>query len=289
MNWRCLNSGSQTGEQNMAHDEAIFAEVEKGFSPPTIRIYGWQPACISLGYAQDPQKELNLSAMVEAGIDWVKRPTGGRAVLHIEEFTYAVIAPLHVTPWCLSRESSYRKISEALIYALDFAGLEMLDREGASEKPGGPKAMTPCFSSTAKSEVTWQGRKFVGSAQRRSRHVFLQHGSVLLSQKHEQLVKYLQINQDQRSVYAEHLRNHAVTLEEIAGRPILFQDLAKDFLHRFTTYLELPYKESDLTEREKALAESLVKKQHYLKQNIYSPNSVPNVSKESVIPEGLIC
>src|SRR5688572_13303837 len=180
----------------MALDEAILAEVERGASPPTVRIYGWTPACISLGHSQKADRELDLETVRARGYDVVVRPTGGRAVLHIDELTYSVIAPYGAAPWCATQPSSYRMISQAVAQALDHHGFGLtLDRGYPVERPSGSRAMTPCFSSTARSEVVHGDRKVVGSAQRRFRGAFLQHGSILVSEAHRDMVACLRLDQ----------------------------------------------------------------------------------------------
>ena len=124
MQWRLLEidsslAGAYTGALNMAVDEAILADVEAGISPPTFRIYGWSPPCISLGHSQNASRELDLERVRELGYDVVIRPTGGRAVLHIEELTYSLIAAHDSELWCGAQEPSYRAISQAIAQKFD--------------------------------------------------------------------------------------------------------------------------------------------------------------------------
>ncbi|PON11393.1 lipoate--protein ligase family protein, partial [Candidatus Entotheonella serta] len=94
MQWRFLNTGDHSPGMNMALDEAILQACEAGVAPPTLRVYGWQPPALSLGYAQNVTKEVNVAACQRYGIEIVRRPTGGRAVLHDDEVTYSVVMPI---------------------------------------------------------------------------------------------------------------------------------------------------------------------------------------------------
>jgi lipoate-protein ligase A len=244
----------------MALDEAILSEVERGASPPTVRIYGWNPPCISLGHSQRPERELDLVRVEALGYDVVIRPTGGRAVLHIDELTYSVIAPHDAEPWCATQATSYKTLSQAVAQALEQEGFGVtLDRGYPVEKPEGLRAMTPCFSSTARSEVVWKERKVVGSAQRRFRNAFLQHGSILVSEAHRGMVDCLRLDDARKRDYLDILDRNAVSLEAIHGRRPDWRALAKGFLPRMAAALGLSgadeaFREGRLTEREEALA-----------------------------------
>lgn len=253
MQWRFLDTGAGSGAFNMALDVAILSEVEAGRSLPTIRIYGWTPACISLGHSQDPGRELDFAAVAERGFDVVKRPTGGRAVLHIDELTYSVIAPHDAEPWCGTQAASYQAISQAVATALQQDGFGLtLDRGYPVEKPQELRAMTPCFSSTARSEVVWGDRKVVGSAQRRFRTAFLQHGSILVSEAHRTLVDCLRLEASRRREYLDIMDRNAVSLEAIHGKRPDWRRLSLGFLPRMAAALGLAFRTGALTEREAA-------------------------------------
>lgn len=251
----------------MAMDEAILAEVEAGNSPPTFRLYGWSPPCISLGYSQKPERELNLDRVKDFGFDTVIRATGGRAVLHIGELTYSLIAASHSETWCATQAESYRVISQALAQAIFGAGIGVtLDRGYPVEKPMDQRAMTPCFSSTARSEVVYGDRKVIGSAQRRLRNSFLQHGSILVSKDHRKIVDCLKLEPEKRNGYLKILDQNAISLEEALGNNLSWTELAKGFSARFAKALGIEFVQASqadkLTEAEtirfeKSLAEKL--------------------------------
>jgi lipoyl(octanoyl) transferase len=252
MNWRILSDSSRAagrcGAWNMAVDEAILSEIEAGRSPPTLRVYGWSPACISLGHSQKAVHELDLERVRERGYDIVVRATGGRAVLHIGELTYSIISPNAAEPWCETQAVSYRTISQAVAQALAEAGFGVsLDRGYPVEKPQALRAMTPCFSSTARSEVVWGDRKVVGSAQRRMRDAFLQHGSILVSKAHRDMVECLKLDAEKRASYLEILDRNAVSLEEALGRTVQWSDVAEGFEQRFAAALGIGFEYGGLS------------------------------------------
>ena len=256
--WRLLDSGASSGARNMALDEAILAELEAGRSPPTVRVYGWNPPCITLGHSQRPETELDLPKVREQGFHVAMRATGGRAVLHVDELAYSVIAPADATAWCGSQSQSYQFISQALASALTGEGFGVaLDRGYPTEKPAAMRAMTPCFSSTARSEVVWNGKKVVGSAQRRRRDCFLQHGSILVADAHRLIVRCLNLNEEKHARYLEILDANSVSLERIAGQPLDWRALADGFLPRFAEALGIAYRMGECTEQESVLAGTL--------------------------------
>lgn len=189
--WRLIKSGFQTGAMNMALDEALLHAVAKGASPPVLRFYRWQPATVTLGYAQSVFRDIDLEICRRTGLDVVRRSTGGRAVLHDKEVTYAVIAPSVSGLFGSSVLDSYRVISDVLQNALQRLGL------AAQLVPGRPRggsqsdAKAVCFSAPSQYELVIDDRKVVGSAQKRHGQAFLQHGSIPLEMDLELLGKVL--------------------------------------------------------------------------------------------------
>jgi lipoyl(octanoyl) transferase len=262
MRWRILSdplrSQGRSGAWNMAVDEVLLSEVEAGRSLPTLRVYGWTPACVSLGHSQHAERELDLAKVRDLGYDVVVRATGGRAVLHIGELTYSIIAAPDSEDWCATQTVSYRTISQAVAQALAEEGFGVsLDRGYPVEKPQGLRAMTPCFSSTARSEVVWGDRKVVGSAQRRLRGAFLQHGSILVSQEHRRMVECLNLDEGKRLSYLEILDRNSISLEAALGRRLRWSDLAQGFEIRFASALGIDAVAMGLSADESARIEAL--------------------------------
>ncbi|AMV71830.1 lipoate--protein ligase family protein [Desulfuromonas sp. DDH964] len=177
--WRLLRSGPATGSFNMALDQALLEAVAAGRSGSVLRLYHWFPATVSLGYAQRGRRVVNLASCRDLGLDVVRRFSGGRAVLHDQEMTYAVIAP-EPSPWFPAGVAgSYRIIGEALQAALDGLGLETTLAIGRHAGAGSADAQaSACFTAPATAELVHAGCKVTGSAQKRQKGGFLQHGSV---------------------------------------------------------------------------------------------------------------
>ena len=192
-NWRLINSGFQTGAMNMALDEALLHSVANGESLPVLRFYRWQPATVTLGYAQSVTTDLDLDICRQAGLDVVRRSTGGRAVLHDHEVTYAVIAPLNAGRFGNSVLDCYRVISKVLQETLRQLGLP------AQLVPGKPRdghknaTKAVCFTAPSQYELLIDGCKVAGSAQKRHGQAFLQHGSIPIEMDLELLGKALKI------------------------------------------------------------------------------------------------
>lgn len=176
--WRLLIDPPRDGASNMALDEVLLEGQAAGAAPPTLRLYRWAPACLSLGRFQR-SAEIDRGACARAGVPVVRRPSGGRALLHDDELTYA-LALRADHPLLAGADSileSYRRISAALL-----AGLRLLEAPvelaPAARRRG---ASAACFDTPASYELTVDGRKLVGSAQARREAALLQHGAIPLT------------------------------------------------------------------------------------------------------------
>ena len=203
---------------NCRPDEAFF------------RLYRWKPACISLGANQNPES-IDLEKAALDNIDIVKRPTGGRAILHSEEITYSVIMSLScgLTPVQL-----YEKINQALL-----SGLKKFDKrlEKADLEKKQPDFHTfykeeksvVCFANSAKSEIKFEGRKLVGSAQRKLDKVILQHGSILCGVHHKQIAEYLKLSELNKEFLYGEMDKGTIEIEKIIDDNVDY-DLLTDSL-----------------------------------------------------------
>lgn len=191
-NWNFIDSGERSGAENMACDESLARRLAAGTGAPTLRFFRWRPWAISVGYNQGTSG-LNGPRCAADGIDIVRRPTGGRAILHADELTYSVV----VAAGRLSVLQMYNEISSALVSGLAMYGVKVAlqkSQPNFGEEYRSPSSI-PCFSSSARYEIEWKGRKLVGSAQRRfsdgENDVVLQHGSILCGPDHLRLTDYL--------------------------------------------------------------------------------------------------
>ncbi|SHF53779.1 lipoate--protein ligase family protein [Desulforamulus putei] len=240
---------------NMAVDEAILICQSEGKVPPTIRFYQWNPPAITIGYFQKINQEVDLEACREAGIDCVRRLTGGRAVLHHRELTYSLVTTEndpHVPGGVLS---SYLAISKGLLAGLRNLGLEGKVVEGASQRSKGTAA---CFDAPSWYEITIDGKKVIGSAQTRKHGSLLQHGSVPIILEAEEVCRYLRFPSPAIKEYAfRRLRDKAAGLAQLLGYVPPMPSIEKAFLAGFAEGLGIQPVVDELTVREKELARDL--------------------------------
>lgn len=170
----------------MAVDHALLESVQHG-AGPVLRLYAWAPACISFGRNQQTGGIYDPAALAAAGVDAVRRPTGGLAVLHDRELTYAVIAPVDRFG---GPRTAYQRINAALVTGLRTLGVPVTLAGAAAAPHPVHDAAAPCFHAPAPGEIVAAGRKLVGSAQRCERGVLLQHGSILLDGSQEDMARY---------------------------------------------------------------------------------------------------
>lgn len=228
MEWQFINTGYHNGEFNMQFDIDLAEKLLQGKIPPTLRVYGWKPWTVSLGYNQN-ENDINVQKCHEYGFDIVRRPTGGRAILHANELTYSVVMPAEDK----SIVEVYSAISKALV-----AGLKKICAEIDYEKSQPnfqqfyrEQESIPCFSRSARYEVQVKGRKLVGSAQRRisSPHypeVVLQHGSILLGDEHKLLAEVLNVQNDIRAKIIQDMEHKTITLSAAAKKRVTFAESA---------------------------------------------------------------
>jgi lipoate-protein ligase A len=189
--WRLLDTGARPGFWNMACDAALLAAADGDGFVPTLRLYAWDPPAVSLGHHQADPSPAEAGRLRARAVDWVRRPTGGRAVYHAgpdAELTYGVVAPIETPGLGDGLADAYRRIHVALAAGLERLGaaVELAPRRPVrdSRSPGDrirPGSRRACFAATVPWEIEVAGRKLVGSAQRRSRRALLQHGSIPLA------------------------------------------------------------------------------------------------------------
>ncbi len=245
----------------MALDTAILDAVEEGIALPTLRLYAWTPPCLSLGYNQ-PFSDVDLNRLKSLGWDVVRRPTGGRAILHTDELTYSVIGP-RTDPRLEGRlMDSYRRISRALFQALLNLGLSVEIHTGknplAHQQP-------ICFENPSDFEITLNGKKIIGSAQARKRFSILQHGSLPLTGDLTRITEVLVFpSEEERSEAKKLLLEKAATVSSYLGQEISWKTAAESFREAFTESLNIDFVEDNPTLRELALARSLADSQYGL-------------------------
>jgi len=252
--WRLLKTGLADGATNMAIDEAILWAVAEGESRPTLRFYGWQPPCLSIGYNQSMEDEVDVGRCRESGIDFVRRATGGRAILHTDELTYSVVAPQAEPRVAGGVLESYRRLSVGLVAGLRALGLAVAQVESADTK--GKSAA--CFDAPSNYEITVGGKKLLGSAQVRKKRVVLQHGSLPLEGDIARIFDFLKVSsEERREELKQELRARATSLELALGRVVPFKEMARHLAAGFAQALNLQLIPGQLSEHELTLAEKL--------------------------------
>ncbi len=257
MEWRLLNTGFQDGPVNMAIDEAILLAHAEGKVPPTLRFYGWEPAAVSLGYFQRFEKEIDVQACQGLGIDWVRRLTGGRAVLHDHEVTYSVIiSEEHLSGSVLE---TYKELSQGLL-----AGFQVLGARAELKAPDSTKVASvkgtsaACFDAPSWYELVVEDRKIVGSAQTRKSGVILQHGSIPLSIDLDRLVGILRVPSEQaRARLKAMLSTKAVGIWDVLPDRPDFERVAQAMAEGFAQALEVKLIPGELTPEEQRITAQL--------------------------------
>lgn len=254
--WRLLVTGFADAATNMAVDEAIQTAHARGEVPPTLRLYGWAPPAVSIGYFQRMAAEVDLDACRRLGYGYVRRPTGGRAIFHHEELTYSVVIREELLPGGVLE--TYRTLARGLVAALRRLGApaELAPGEPDPRLAGEPSAA--CFDTPSAYELVVAGRKVVGSAQTRREGTILQHGSVLLDLDAELLFTLLRVPAGQRDAAVAHLRSRAAGLRQVLGRELGWEEAARALPEGFREALGLRFTPGDLTPGERQLAARLV-------------------------------
>jgi len=217
--WRFIDSGSMGGADNMALDEAMLEAHAAGEIPPTLRVYRWRPPAVSLGRFQEVESSVDVSACRRLGVEVVRRPTGGRAILHTEdEVTFSLVvsaARLGAT----GVMGAYRALAPGIIHALRLLGLEarLVERTGPASSPA-PVQDPACFAAKARCDLAVGAAKLIGSAQVQRRGFLLQQNSLPLR---------IDLKQWRQVFRREESPPEAVGLYEAARRRIPYGEIAE--------------------------------------------------------------
>lgn len=247
--WRLILSPPMAGSENMALDEALLESTARGDTPPTLRLYAWDPPCLSIGYAQ-PIDQIDREALRLRGWNLVRRPTGGRAILHTDELTYSVSAADHGPVFVGGVLPSYRRLSAALAQGLRSMDLDVQVQE-MSGNGSGASPDPVCFQTPSAQEITVDGRKLLGSAQLRRRGAALQHGTLPLRGDLGRICLGLHYADDQTRMAAQRaLRQSAATVEQLRGDPLPWDQAAHALVAGFQVALGASFVRQDPTPAE---------------------------------------
>ncbi len=250
----------------MAVDEALLRALQQGLCPITVRFYTWRPAAVSLGYFQDVEGAVDLGAVRELGLGLVRRPTGGRAILHDDELTYSIVIPADALPGGRSIGRSYRAISSALARGLRLLGLHA---SMGGEKAGRDTLPAACFALATRADLAVEGAKVIGSAQVRRGGVILQHGSIPITLD-------LQVHERLFGRGAGALRHRAAGIAQLLGRRPGLEELVEAFTRGFEEQFQVRLEPGELTQAEVAVAEELAEAKYRRDEyNLVAPGSEP--------------
>jgi len=259
--WRFLPFKYDHPRENMAVDEALFRTLQRQSGAPVLRFYGWGRPALSLGYFQDAAREINLERCRALGMDVVRRPTGGKAVLHGMDLTYAVVS--HEAPPLFSSDliGNYRAICAVLTCGFAELGIKVCMSERYNNGAD-PDLASICFAYPAPFELLCRGRKICGSAQVRSRNCFLQHGSISLAFDPDQIDLFVTPVAGGDTAGRAYLRDNVTSVCEETGQRIAPERLSRIMQRAFETVWGIRFAESGLTPEEELLKNTLRKKKY---------------------------
>ena len=268
LTWRYLDTGFLSGCENMAIDEAVFLSCQQGKSLPTIRLYGWTPPAVSLGYFQKAENAINFEACKRRGVDVVRRLSGGRAVLHDKELTYSLICPEGTPPFGKTILETYKTISMCLISALKNLNLDVkwvTSKEKHSSFRHLNDKTVSCFSSPSWYEITVEGKKICGSAQKRGGGVWMQHGAILLEHDVEMLVEVLKSGKSKKE-FMDEIFSTTTSINNHLVKKIDFYELKALVLKGFEANLGIILERGNLTSHEYTLKSKLLEEKYQNKE-----------------------
>lgn len=243
--WRFIRDEPRDGATNMAIDEVLASGCAQGCGFPSLRLYRWSGPTVSLGYNQLVEGQVDFTSCRQHGVPVVRRPTGGRALLHQYELTYSVAFPIPAGSRGVLRD--YQWINTCLLLALGKLGVAATVNRG--DRVGGA-AGGVCFNSSSRHELTVNGRKLIGSAQRRYNHTLLQQGSVLIDIDHAAWNALFP--------QARELAVRATALRLVLGQPVSWDELAEAMRAGFEEGAHVELDADELTPQELRAAQTLV-------------------------------
>lgn len=242
-------------------DESILEHIYRGESKPTLRLYSWNPPCLSLGHAQS-FKDVDVERLKSHGWDVVRRVTGGRAILHTDELTYSVTGSADEPVLSGGVLESYNRLAQALLHAVQSLSVpvEMKEHEGGHTKQN----LNPvCFEVPSTYEITVDGKKLIGSAQARKKEGVLQHGSLPLTGDLTRICDALIFeNEAARETAKERLLARATTVESVLGVGADWETAAQAFIRGFEAELGIQFERGELSKSESQRADELVKEKY---------------------------
>lgn len=264
--WYFINSGPCSPAYNMALDEALLDWHSQGEIPPVIRFYEWNPATLSIGYFQQVHKDINFEAVKEQNLGFIRRPTGGRAVLHDKELTYSVIVTESYPNMPETVTEAYRVISEGILQGFRLLGLDAYfsvpETKEQLDDLKKPKSAV-CFDAPSWYELVVEGKKVAGSAQTRQKGVILQHGAILLDLNEELLLSVFNFATDEaKERMRKKLPEKAVAMNQFVDTPFTIEQCVNAFFKGFEAALDIELIPYELTEQQTQYVEQLMQNKY---------------------------
>ena len=255
--WRIVQTPHLPGSFNMAIDQTIANFVSEGRVRSTLRFFSWRPFCLSLGYHQSTE-DVDFPACRKNGVDVVRRPTGGKAVFHAAEFTYSVIADASSCVFGDSIAATFHLLAGWLTAGLADLGVaaEVSPVQNVTVKQDIFKNPS-CFSSTSDYEISVQGKKLIGSAQRRRQNVMLQHGSLLSGTLYLNVAGLLHQSAQKRRNMREYLAAHTICLKQLIAPVPDFETIAAALTYAWREKIKVAKVQADLSGEEWLQAKKL--------------------------------
>ena len=251
--FRFIDTDRNNGAMNMAIDEALLIAQSEERLPPAIRVYQFVPPTLSIGYFQSMEEEVDIEHCAEKGFDYVRRSTGGRAVLHDRELTYSVTISYPHKILEMNLLDSFHYISGGIIKAIEKTG----GRAHFSKREDNEIVSPSCFASPTFSDIIINGKKVVGSAQMRNKYGLLQHGAILLRVSIEDIFYCLKIKEALKLNLIDQARSKISSLSDELGREITFYDVKSALRYGLSEILGEELVDAELTPSERKIAEEL--------------------------------
>jgi lipoyl(octanoyl) transferase len=262
---RIIDDTAHDAAFNMAADLYLLAQSEDR-PELSVRLYTWEKPSITLGYGQKAAETLDRAAVYRDGVEWIRRPTGGRAVLHDGDITYSVVFSSSIAEMGKTLSETYRIISDSLLAGLAAAGIDCLPHDsGLNVGMSRSSVKLPCFLSPNRAEIMSGARKLVGSAQKRSAKAVLQHGSIPLTDHYRMLPQYLDISDEERILQKRLLERKSVCIEEIR-KDISEKQLRHCLLQGFCETLPFPATREGWSESEQKEIFNLSQKTEFVRK-----------------------
>lgn len=255
--WRLLPLEALDGCENMAVDEAVFREAILAGGPPTLRLYTWRHPVVTIGYGQDVDRDVNRLFCRAQNIDIVRRPTGGKAVYHDTDLTYALVAHQSWAPFTADVVTTYRVIADCLIGGLEKIGIRahLAERHHSSHKES---LRSCCFAVPFRNELLVHEAKICGSAQLRAQGCFLQHGSILIDFDPSMTMQVLSTSSADEREWIDYLDRAVTSVRQQVGAFEGAEALARCIRESFEERMGVRLQEGKLTPAEGALKQTLL-------------------------------